>query len=62
MKTIVIDCMVSNYSETITTANIREYIRNNFDLKTSYTAHHARNGYEICDRTGKEVIYTITVI
>ena len=62
MKQYLIEATATRYAETVATANIREYIRNAFDLKTSYTAHHARNGYDICDRTGKEVIYTITAI
>lgn len=62
MKNYLIESTVSKYAESVTTANIREYIRNHFDLKTSYTAHRSRYGFDICDRIGKEVIYTITVI
>ena len=62
MKEYLIEATVTRYAETVATANIRDYIRINFDLKTSYTAHHYRNGYEICDRTGKEIIYIITAI
>ena len=62
MKTIVIDSTVSNYSETATVANIREYIRTAFDLKTCYTAHHTRAGYDICIKGENEIVYTITII
>lgn len=62
MKQYLIASTVSRYAENVMTANIREYIRNHFDLKTSYTAHRASYGYDICDRTGTEVIYTITII
>lgn len=62
MKSFVIESTLSSYRETVTTANIREYIRNNWDLKTSYSVHRARYGYDICNRTGTEVIYTVTII